>query len=318
MRIGEQDPILPAGFAGQRVPHDARHADRLEQGVVELWLRPSGRAVGTRRHETTVLLRPAPHVEHDAAVCQFDHHCLVRVDPFGRARYRDVAAVPVIAGIIAINGRRHARAMGVAASTGREPHRHDQAAALELDAVRGTGRQHLPVELAAEGLECLGDLDRLRPGQAVIVAAEVEAAGILETKDRMHRAGAIGEQRAVVVGHLVVGRQFLLERHGVLLLRARHVSEPVGLAPGPAAVGAAAEQDVDRAPVAAGALAGLAVGEHRSLRRDDDSRDAVEHVSAGLRLENIDLFESGGLGRRHLELREEPLQCFAADFACGR
>src|SRR5262249_31475850 len=73
------------------------------------------------------------------------------------------------------------------------------------------------------------------------------------------------------------------------------------LAPRPAAVGAAPQQQVDVAAVAAALLAPLAEGEQGALRRDDQRRDAVAVVAALAGREHRLLLDRGGVGHELLD-----------------
>lgn len=72
----------------------------------------------------------------------------------------------------------------------------------------------------------------------------------------MHRAGlAVYDGHGVVIGYVRGAGQLLGQGDGVFREGASHQGDPLGGRPGLASVGAAAEQDVDGAPVAAAALA---------------------------------------------------------------
>src|SRR5687768_10841721 len=62
-----------------------------------------------------------------------------------------------------------------------------------------------------------------------------------------------------------------------------------------AVVSAAADEEIDFAPIGAGIFAGFAVGEKRSFRRDDDARDAIEGVAGFAGAEEVG-FGEGGYG----------------------
>ena len=144
--------------------------------------------------------------------------------------------------------------MGVAAGAGREPDRHDQPAVGSSwmpwpGPVASTFQSYSGRKASNVG----GDLDRRGEGHAVVVAAHVEAArsipGRTGSAPRRSRS-------AMATGLLYVtssgSGELLRQGDGVLRRSGRGTSAIFCRgAPGLAAVGAAAQQDVDRAPVAA-------------------------------------------------------------------
>src|SRR5262249_32157986 len=72
------------------------------------------------------------------------------------------------------------------------------------------------------------------------------------------------------------------------------VPDDLGLAPGLAAVGAALQEQIDVAGIAAAVLATLAEGEQRPLSRGEQGRDAVRVVAILARDEDGHLLQFGG------------------------
>src|SRR4051812_13519496 len=96
----------------------------------------------------------------------------------------------------------------------------------------------------------------------------------------MHAAVSVRNRYRIVVCNIIGTRKVLRQRNRVLALPAFDVGNLSKLRPASSAVGAAAENDVDRVPVAALAFACFRVGEKAALPGDDDSRDPVKSVSA--------------------------------------
>src|SRR5262249_37062029 len=79
------------------------------------------------------------------------------------------------------------------------------------------------------------------------------------------------------------------------------VPDDLRLAPRPAAVGAAAQEQVDVATVAAALLAPFAEGEQGAFRRDDERRDAVGVVAPLAGREQRLLLDRRGAGHELLD-----------------
>ena len=170
--------------------------------------------------------------------------------------------------------------MGISARAGGEPDGNDEAAVFELDAVIRAGGQHLPFVVLFEGVKGGGDLHGLAPCEAVVRAALVEAALILQAEEHVHGAVLVGDEDGVVVGHIVGIDVLHLECEGVFDLGSFDIGNALRLAPYFALVCAAAEQDANVVPVAdtGGTFACFAPGEHGALGRDHDAGDVVELV----------------------------------------
>ncbi|MBM3867210.1 MAG: hypothetical protein FJ381_15200 [Verrucomicrobia bacterium] len=97
-------------------------------------------------------------------------------------------------------------------------------------------------------------------------------------------AARIGDGNGVIVCDLARRREFLGESDGVFLLRPGHGGEVRARAPSFPTVGRAAQQQVNRAPVAPVGFTGLAIRQHGAALRRDDARDAIERVAVLLRL----------------------------------
>ena len=147
-------------------------------------------------------LRLIAHVQHDAAVTEFDGDGFIRIDELVRAGHRDLTRKPRLAAIITIDRRGDTGPMRVASRSGGKPDRHDEAATLELNAVIGSRGEHLPIVVFLEGFEGGRDLDRCTPVHAVIITSLIEAAHVLQTKNHVHRPVAIRDQHRVVVSHV--------------------------------------------------------------------------------------------------------------------
>ena len=170
--------------------------------------------------------------------------------------------------------------MRISSGSGGKPHRDDEAAAFELDAVIRTGGKHLPVIVLFEGLKGGGDLGGLAPRHAVVLAALVKGAHVLKAEEHVHGAVLVGDEDGVVVGHVVGIHVLHLEREGVLLLRTFDIRDALRRAPCFAFIRAATQQNPDVIPIAdtRSTLPCLAPREHRSLRGDDDAGDVVELI----------------------------------------
>ena len=271
--VGEEDETL----ASVVVADDAGHANGLQQRFVELRCAPVRRPIGTGGGEAAMGLGFAAHVEHDATVVEFDNDGFVWIDPFVGAGHGDVASLPCLALIIAVNGGGDAGSVGIAAFTSGKPHRHDEAAGFELDAVIRAGGEHFPGVVFFEGVEGGSDLDWFGPGEAVVLTALVKGAFVFEAEEHVHHAILVGNEHRVIVGDLRGVHVFEAKSKGVLLLRSGHIGDALRLAPGFAVIGAAAEQDADVRPIAT-ALACLTPGEHGAFGRHNDAGDVVDVV----------------------------------------
>ena len=255
---------------------DARHATGFEQILDELGLRPARRAVGAvGGHAAAARVAVAGGHQH-APVRQFGDVGLAGV------AQRDVAALPGLAVVVTVNDPHCFLQLGLLL-VGGHPERRDEPAALQLHGVAGPGGNGLPVQFGTELVEGGRDLDRRGPRDAVILAADVEAAHVLDAVEQMHRAVAGGNGDGIVDG------LFVRPAHVLFLLVLRHVrvarqtraemGDLLRRRPRASAVGAAAEVNLDLAPVGDGELARLAIGEHRAFGRHDDSRNAIERGS---------------------------------------
>src|SRR5688500_3578264 len=113
-------------------------------------------------------------------------------------RYGNFAAVPRHSSIVAINDRRNAGPVCMAAGAGREPDRDKEPAVPQLNAVARARSEHFPVVLGTELLKRGGDLDRLAEGLSIVVAVHREAADILHAIKEMDATVARGKGDGIV------------------------------------------------------------------------------------------------------------------------
>jgi hypothetical protein len=230
-------------------------------------------------------------IQHHAAIVQLHGHGFARIGQVGIA-HNDIAALPGIAVIVAVDNGNAGRPMGVSAGAGRKPNGNDQSAVDELDAVARPRGKDIPVVVAFELVEGRRDLGRLRECFAVIVAAQIKAAAIFDADEEMDRAGfAIDDGDRIVERDFAVLAELLLDCSGVALELDVEPDEVLVRLLGLAAVGAAAKRRVDMPPVAAGVLARFAIGEDGAVFRHNDARDAIERVAVLAGFKEIDLFE---------------------------
>src|SRR5262249_24946927 len=177
----------------------------------------------------------APHVQQEGAISQLDHLGLVAVRP------NDATQFPGLAVIVAVDDvGLEGVAVGDLVVAG-----DDEAAALELNADAWSGGVPGPVRL----LDVFGDLDRLRPGDAVVSA-------LRDPDGTCALALALDDLGLGVLAEVV--RQQQPDGAGALIDDGTRVAAGVVAVipddlcrrPGLAAVGTAAEQQVDVAGVA--------------------------------------------------------------------
>ena len=229
---------------------------------------------------------------------------LIGVDPLVGAGDGDLAAVPGLALVIAVDGGGDGWAMGVAARAGGEPDGDEEAAGFELDTVVGAGGEDFPGIGFVEVFEGAGDLHRCAPGDAVIGATHVEAAHVFHAEEAMDRAIAIRDEHRVIVSDVVGIDAFDGEREWVLGDRAGDFGDALWLAPGFAIVRGAAEEDADVIPIAA-FFSGFAPGQDRALGGDHDAGDVIDLVTSLAGVEEIDLFEERLGGEEGCRWQEE-------------
>ncbi len=276
VRVGEEDQTLAIVV----VAHDAAHADGFEQGVVKLRRAPLGGPIGTDGDEASMRFRFTADVEHDAAIVEFNGDGFVGIDPFVGARNGDVARVPGLALVIAVDGGGDTGAMRIAAGASGKPHGDHETPRLELDAVVRPGGQHFPVVVFFESIKRSGDFDGCAEGEAIIVAALIEDALVFEAEEHVNGAVFVSDEDGVVVGHVVGIDVLHLQREGVFRLRSFHIRDVLRGAPCFPIIGAAAEQDANVIPItdASGTLASFTPSQHSAFGRHDDTGDVVETV----------------------------------------
>ena len=284
-------------------PDNARHADRFDQGFIEPGPRPATCSVGADGDQPTVPGRLAAAVEHHPAIGQLHDDRLVWIDPLGGVRDCNLAPVPGFAVVIAIDGRRHRRPMGVATCTQRQPDRHHQPAPMgavsQLDAVGRTGCQHLPVIVAAKVVKRLGDLNWLGPGRGVVVAPHGETPHVFEAVEKMHRPGFVVDNGNRVVDGVVTGLVELLSNSNRVDWQLTFdMDDLLPRLPGLAAIDAPPQHHINRSPVAAGAAAGFAIREHGSCFGDHDAGNPVEGITVLTGFKEIGLGQASWGSRR--------------------
>src|SRR5690606_23334571 len=100
-------------------------------------------------------------------VGELHSHRLAGVDQRIGMRTDDLARLPGLATIVAVNDRDRGGAM-LTRRRG-EPDGNDQPTAAQSNSVSGSGCEHVPVVCLAEPLKCAGDVARLTEGDAVVL-----------------------------------------------------------------------------------------------------------------------------------------------------
>ncbi len=276
---------------------NARHADGLPQLVMKIRLAPTRGAVGSHGHDLAVGLGGAAGDEHHPAVGEFGHHRLVGTFELTGVRHRDVARTPRPAAIVAVNGTSGGRPVvpDLAVS---EPHRDDQPARLELNAVARAGGDDLPVVVAAERFEGRGDFHRLAPRDAIVGAPHGKAARVVHAVEELDRTGGAIDHRHGVVDRLLVFAAGLLAR---VALNARAAMRDLARSvPRASAVQGTAQVNFNLAPVGAAVFPRLAVSEDGALGRDHDAGNSVARDAVGRRRKHLAELEPGsGDGGSH-------------------
>lgn len=292
--IGEENEILPSVV----IAHDTAHADGFEQRLVKLWRTPARDSIIADGDEAAMCLRFAAHVEHHTTVVEFDGHSFIGIDPFVRARHGDVTRLPRLALVITVDRRGDAGAMGIATGARGKPHGHHKTTACKLNAVIRPGGEHSPVVVPLEGIKRCGDLGRLAPRHAIVVAALVEAAHVFKAEEHMHRAALVGDEHRVVVGHVVGIDVLHAHGEGALLFHPFDTGNALRRAPRFPFIATPAQQNANIIPIAdtSGVLPCFAPGEHGSLRGDDDAGDVVELIGGIVADGKNILFFDEGLG----------------------
>ena len=210
--VGEEDKTL----AFVLVAHDAAHADGFEKGIVKLWRAPVRRAIETGGDESAMRFGFAAHVEHDAAIVEFNGDGFVRVDPLVGAWNGDVACVPGLAGVVAIDGGGDAGTMRVAAGAGGKPYGNDESARFELDAVIRAGGEHLPIIVLLECIERTCDFDGCAESKTIVIAALIKDAHVFEAEKHVNRAVLVSDEDGIIVGHVIGINVLHLQGEGIL------------------------------------------------------------------------------------------------------
>jgi len=115
--VGKKDQT----FSAVVVADDSSHAYRLEEGFVEARRAPVCGSVRARRDEAAMGFGFAAYVEHDTAVLQLHGDGFIRIDPLLGVGHGDLAGLPGLALIDAVDRRGDAGAVGIDAFTGGEP-----------------------------------------------------------------------------------------------------------------------------------------------------------------------------------------------------
>ena len=223
-----------------------------------------------------VLAASGPDGHVYAAVLGLDHLGLVRGLGEG------AAGLPGRAVVVAVDHVGVAE-YPVAARAFRVVPRQHEGAVAHLYAVAGREAVRGPVGRLDVG----GDVDRLGPGDAVVVAAH--HVGIV-------RANGVGEPDGAGVA--------VDDDGGVVVCRLLVAGEELQVAPGDAVVGAAPEYEVVGVEVVPPVLASLAEREDGAVGRDGEGRDPECVVAEGARGEDFGLAEHRRVGV-HVSLRSE-------------
>ncbi len=304
--IGEKQAVAAVASFRRKAGHGALADGFLELGM-EGGAGPLGGAVGARGEQAAAGGGFRTGVEEDAAIGEFDGGGFVGDVPFAFAGQGDIASFPGGAVVVRIDRGRNGGAVGVSAGASGDPDGDEQAAGGEADAVAGASGEDLPVIARAEAFEGAGDFAGGGPGDAVVVRLDMERAHVLQAEDEVDgAAGLAGYGDGIVVSDFAGRREVLREGDGVLGFGAGDGGDDALRRPGFAAIGGAAEDDIDGAPVAALALAGFGVGEHGALVGDREAGDAIERVAGIASGEDIRFFEERGRGEK--ACREEAEQ----------
>ncbi len=107
----------------------------------------------------------------------------------------------------------------------------------------------------------------------------------------MYRAVFVRDHDRIVVSDFALCGELLREGDRILRLRPGNVGDVARRVEGASAIGAAAQLNVNRAPIAAGAFARLAPRQHAAAFGDEQTRNAIERIAAFARAPEIVFFQ---------------------------
>ncbi len=281
MGIGENQRAGPGGMR-----RDAGHANRFPKLVVEDGCAPTGGPVGTHRDQLAIRVRNAAADQHHSIVGESRDHRFVGIAKVALVRHGNLSGMPGLAMIVAVD-RGRCRRFVVARVAVSQPDGDDQSPAVELNPVTGSGGDDFPVIVLAKWLEGRGDFHRLTPAHSVVDTPHRETPCIVDAVQKLDRARLAVDDGDRIVHCLLALPSLRLSR--IAFDPLADVSDLLCRIPSHSAVGAAAQMDLDLTPVRPAVLASLAVGQHRTLGRHDDARNAIQRHSVHAGRKNVGL-----------------------------